>query len=313
MSPSTKSMRLLVALSTISAAFAFAGQYSKGRSPFLVVRSAPFPRNQPQIAAVIYGWDGEEEETEDILNTYDTMACAGAPASPVAAAVAESISSQKVGSLARLAVAFSPPERALKLSDIEKVDVLCVSEDRIEIEAVICEDGGCVSLAVPVSFPEQCSGDWLEGCVMRNLDELDFEAESLLRVMEEEAANREDDLEDLCSLTTTTEFPSWWVPPECDADLVADCDTIRTLLNKEDFQQDINALAQRRVQGYDVKRALVAAVGPAGLCLKVRAVYQLEAHKPIHVLDVLVPFGGEPKRDAQSLRAAVLGAVAATE
>jgi hypothetical protein len=273
------------------------------------------------LSAVIYGWDGEEEEdivATDIFNDYDVKTCAGTAQSPMAAAVAESITNNKgkTGSLARLAVAFSPPERALQLKDIEKVEVICVSETHIEIEAVICEDGGCVSLNVPVSFPNECGSEWLEGCVMRNLDELDFEAESLIRVMEEEVAHRDDadqDLDDLCIINSKTEFPSWWVPPECDAALVAESDTIRRLLNDDQFQNDVRALAQRGAgDGYDVKRAVVAAVGPAGICLKVRAAFQHEAQKPIHVLDVLVPFGGEPKHDAESMRAAVLGAVMAS-
>mmetsp|Transcript_57252 Transcript_57252/g.170738 ORF Transcript_57252/g.170738 Transcript_57252/m.170738 type:complete len:339 (-) Transcript_57252:311-1327(-) len=276
------------------------------------------------LSAVIYGWDGEDEGMSAVEETVSyglESTCAGAAASPMAVALAESLSfdGDRKGSLARLAVAFSPPERTLTLDDIEHIQVLCVNENSIEIEAVICEDGGCVSLAVPVSFPQDCGPEWLEGCVLRNLDELDAEANSRIQVMDSQGALDEADLEELCLLNSKVEYPSWWIPPECDADLMFECDTIQRLLNDGEFQGNVKALARNSLSaqgdggGYEVMKALVAAVGPAGLCLKVQAVYTYDQNQPIYTLDVLVPFGGDPKQDAESLRAAVLGAVMAAE
>jgi hypothetical protein len=105
--------------------------------------------------------------------------------------------------------------------------------------------------------------------------------------------------------------------------LVAECDNIRRLLNEDEFSQDVKALAQDVLNGwqggdvlYAVKKARVAIVGPAGICMKVRAQSQLQDEdggKPIHILDVMYPFGVPPMQDVKSLRAAVLGAIAAAE
>lgn len=330
------STEAMIALSMITSASGFGGlvgrppstaQYNTRRSPFhdtygptTFLPNSDQRRKTSELAALIYGWDGEDDATyTDVLNEVsDIKTCGGVPASPEATAVAESITynPDKVGHLARLAVAFSPPERALTLNNIENVEVLCVTDKTIEIEAVVCEDGGCVTLAVPVSFPHECGSEWLEGCVMRNLDELNSEAESLLLVQEEEAAN-EADLDELCMLNSKVDYPSWWVAPECNADLVEECDTIRLLLNKEEFQPDVRALAQGGLNAladgetYEIKKVVVSAVGPAGICFKVQAAFQSEDSNSTHILDVLVPFGGDPLQDAGSLRAAVLGVVAA--
>jgi len=64
----------------------------------------------------------------------------------------------KVSALAKLAVAFSPLERRITLSDINAVNLLKIDGDRIEIEAVVCDDDSCVSLFIPVDFPNSCRG-----------------------------------------------------------------------------------------------------------------------------------------------------------
>jgi hypothetical protein len=333
-----KSLEALLVISTIASATAFrcvavprqslstASITGKGpiSMPFLVEkgRQAPF-RSTSSLAALIYGWDGGDD-SEEFAYTDSQFDVGMGQCSPVGTAVAESLSydTDKAGHLARLAVAFSPPERSLTLQDIEKIHIVCVREDHIEIEAIICEDGGCVSLNIPVKFPKACDAqsEWMEGCVMRNLEELDVEAESTLLIMEEERED-EEDLDELCQLNSKVQYPSWWVPPECDNTLVAECDNIKRLLNDEEFQPDIAALAQDVLnesveEGYVVKSVRVAIVGPAGICFKVRAEYQMSLEfdkKPIHILDVMYPFGGEPMTDAESLRAAVLGAVMEAE
>jgi hypothetical protein len=319
-----------MALSTMVSVSAFGGVATvPGTSSLL--SAARISTSSSVLSAIIYGWDGDDDTAENSPTyTTDFQSELGmGQCSPVGTAVADRLTydSDKAGSLARLAVAFSPPGRALTLKDIEQVHVICVREDHIEIEAIVCEDGGCVSLNVPVKFPKACQADseWLEGCVMRNLEELDEEAEGALLVKErEEFENDPQDLEELCQLNSNKidDYPSWWVPPECNADMVADCDNIRRLLNEDEFSQDVGALAQdvlnglQTGEGYAVKKARIAVVGPAGICLKVRAQYQIENKdgvKPIHILDVMYPFGGPPMQDVESLRAAVLGAVVAAE
>lgn len=320
-----RTLEALLALTLFSSsALAFSGVQVLKKTQFLS-KTKSAAGVSTTLSALIYGWDeGDEGDASSPSSYTDLFNDAGslASCSPVGTAVAEALSydRDRAGHLARLAVAFSPPERALQLKDIEHVDVVCVRDDSIEVQAIICEDGSCVSVAVPIQFPRECSSSTLEGCVLRNLDELNEEAESTISRQEQQLQNTEDiDLDELCMFNSKVEYPSWWVPPECDANIVVECDTIQRLLNEDEFQADVMSLAQdalRNGQGgesYVVKKARVAVVGPAGICFKVRAEHQMEAGRPIHTLDVMYPFGGEPKKDTGSLRAAVLGAVAAAE
>jgi hypothetical protein len=333
-------MQSLVTLSTMASVSAFggvavpetlriSGQTSISTPPTPIQRNNR-ASSSSSLSAIIYGWDGEDDTDENGKSStfkQDFQSEVGiGQCSPVGTAVADRLTydADKMGSLARLAVAFSPPERALTLADIEKVEVICVREDHIEIQAIVCEDGGCVSLAVPVKFPKSCQADseWLEGCVMRNLEALDEQAEAAL-LIQEESDDDPLDLDELCQLNSKIDYPSWWIPPECNAEMVTHCDTVRRLLNEDEFSEEVGALAQDVLNGwqgggevYSVKNARVAVVGPAGICLKVRAQYQIkdeDGDKPIHVLDVMYPFGGTPMNDVASLRAAVLGAIAAAE
>ena len=293
-------------------------------SPYTSATSAPSPSS---LSALIYGWDGDVEDTsnnDDQQFSYqglDSDLDNSEQCTPTGIAYAEALSydRDRAGHLARLAVAFSPRERSFSLEDILKIDVICVKQDSIDIEAILCEDGGCVSLNVPVKFPQNCGDDYLEGCVMHNIDELNTQAEGILTAMEQ-AQQNEPDYEELCMLANAkVELPHWWVPPECDATLARDCDGIKSLLNEEEFQPDIKALAQDTLrtspngEGYVVQTVRVAAVGPAGIAMKVIAEYQHDYNRPRHTLDVMYPFGGEPHTNVDSLRAAVLGAVAAAE
>jgi hypothetical protein len=283
-----------------------------------------------QLSAIIYGWDGEDTEEEDTSaspsyfgfgSEFGSESCP-----PEGMAVAESLTNDqgRMGSFARLAVAFSPPERGISIQDIERVEVTCVRENRIELEAMLCENTGCVSLSVPIQFPTDC-GEWIDsGCVVQNLDALDTRAESVLvnTMQSNNELNLDNaDLDELCLLNENVAYPSWWVPPECDANLIADCDTIKALLNEAEFHREIVALAQdglgHHVVGqsgdYQVQRAKVAVIGPAGICLKVAALQQSQPGRGLQYMDVVYPFGGEPVRDAEGLRAVVLGAIAAAE
>jgi len=118
------------------------------------------------LKALIFGWDGaiEDETTtaSSSASSYTTFSGSnmfGESCSPVGTAVAETLSADpdRTGHLARLAVAFAPPSQALTLDKIDKVDVICVREDQIEIEAILCDGTtGCLSLSIPVKFPRGC-------------------------------------------------------------------------------------------------------------------------------------------------------------
>lgn len=312
-------------------------------APLLVTSFSPSVRKQPAalisrqqtsaLFAIIYGWDGEDTEEEETTSSstpsyFGFGSELGAESCPPdGIAVAESLSNDRdrMGSFARLAVAFSPPERGLGIQDIERVEVTCVRDNKIELEAMLCEHTGCVSLSVPIQFPNDCGGEWLDsGCVIQNLDALENKAESYF-ISTASSANEQTldnaDLEELCLLNENVAYPNWWVPPECDANLAADCNNIKSLLNEAEFHRDIVTLAQdglgHHVVGqsgdYIVRRAKVAAVGPAGICLKVAAVQQSLPGRGVQYMDVVYPFGGTPVKDADALRAVVLGVIAAAE
>jgi hypothetical protein len=85
---------------------------------------------------------------------------------------------REAAALARLAVAYSPADRTIDIKNINQVKLLTLSDGHIDIEAIVCDHVACVSLAVPVSFPSNCSSKSqsqaeFEHCVIGNLGELD--------------------------------------------------------------------------------------------------------------------------------------------
>lgn len=145
------------------------------------------------LHAIIYGWDGEDSDEITDTSASSSVASSRKPyitvesevgpdsCTPEGLEVAMSLSEDRgrMGSFARLAAAFSPPERGIGIKDIEKVEVTCVREDSIELEAILCETYGCVTLTVPVQFPTECGGTDL-GCAIQNLDTLDIRAETMV-------------------------------------------------------------------------------------------------------------------------------------
>uniref|UniRef100_A0A7S2VER6 Uncharacterized protein n=1 Tax=Entomoneis paludosa TaxID=265537 RepID=A0A7S2VER6_9STRA len=259
------------------------------------------------LQALIYGWDDAEDAKSTTTTTptpyLDTSTSdfhsGFGQCSPTGSALAESLSydTDRVGALARLAVAFSPPERQLSLDQIEKVDVLCVSPTHIDIMAIVCEDGGCVSLAVPVQFPSSCSTNELEGCVVQHLEQLDHASVASAH-----------------ALDTIAEYPSWWVDPTTMADpvLQAECDSMRLLLNEDEFAVERIALAQdaataaTSVPQSQMQQATIVQLGPGGILFQVKS--GTEWNAPL--LNVFYPFSGGPHQSVDTLRAAVLGCVA---
>lgn len=235
----------------------------------------------------------------------------------VTVALADRISHDpdRICKLARLAVAFAPPGHTLTLQDLEHVEVVCVDEQHIEIAAVMCEEE-CVSVLVPVSFPHSCANGSLEECVLMELDELDEFAEvqiSNMKAQEEEEEN-EDSL--LCPLDRPCEYPTWWVKPDGLTKMYDDCNLVMNLLNDDDFAYDLKALATRGMweslgaDGYDfeVKKAVVAEVGLAGIYLRAKA--KKIDEDGVRIIEIPIQYGGDLPHDTNSLRAAVLGTVA---
>jgi hypothetical protein len=269
------------------------------------------------LSATVYNPDGyiEEYYYEDYGSSGDT-------------ALAESLSKKCISALARLACAFAPAGHGLHLKDFDSVNVLTVDENHIEISAILCDDGSCVSIAVPVNFPHPCGGvDDMAECILENINELDHQAEGLISEVERKEASREDDekMSQVLINDENIDFPSWWVSPSLIPGMAEECRSIRKLLNEEDFQPDIHALARQALnesneEGF-VEKVGVAAVGPAGLILrvlteevqnhpvKVMAVTMLPSNDIVNILEIPVAFRTEAA-NTEDLRASLLGTVA---
>jgi len=228
----------------------------------------------------------------------------------------ETLSRDQGVALARLAAAFSPVGHHLVLKDIDHVTVITIDENHIDIQAVICEDEGCVTIAVPVSFPRPCASieHGMEECVMDNLGWLDIQASEKLQQMELDLACYE--ARQKCWRELTSEekinLPTWWVSPKQMSD---ECDNVRRLLNNEGFQPDVKALATQILMTVDgdesfvVEQAAIAAVCPTGIYLRARAkLYNLFQGAEEKIVEIPVAFGHEAK-DIATLRLAILRAV----
>lgn len=234
--------------------------------------------------------------------------------------------------LARLAVAFSPPEHAPRLKDITHIEIIDVDDKHIELSAVV-SDGreSCISLFVPVTFPHDCgdseTGDTAETeCVLDNIDELDHMAEDKLFAMNmlSEAASREATLEHDLSLSekdSDIDYPDWWEYP-MGSSMIEECSTVEGILNDASFAdalvdlaiQGLQYMSKSNLDTEDVEKAVLVCLGPAGFYLRARVVSGTNGDTKRKIVDVPCPFGifGTVllADSADELRAAVLGAVA---
>ncbi len=234
-------------------------------------------------------------------------------------------------SLARLAVAFSPPDRSVKLEDIHRVHIIEVRNDHIEISAVVCDEADCLTLLVPVTFPHDCnvsddeSSDSMEECVLDNIFELDVEAQEVLRQRQIEkqleASDQERELLNALYSSDDIHLPSWWKPPVND-DMVEECQKIKGILNQDEFRSQVKALASDGLAFcddgdlFEIHRAAVCSIGPAGFYFRAIATKKMQsAKKNVSYTILEIPnkaFDGEIS-EASELRAAVLGIVASVE
>lgn len=228
----------------------------------------------------------------------------------------------RTASFARLAVAFSPDDQSRpSLDDIMDVHIVSVDESHIEIGAVSCIDDSCVSFLVPLTFPQSCQysyGELMEECVLENLAMLDEAAGFKIQEIESRKGFEEISGELMLPLLHE-EFPSWWVDPnqiDNSAELFPeDCHDVARLMNENEFQPEVDALASRALQFLDggekfqIHRAKVAAVGPAGMCFRAVADSNYDKGGDLRIIRVPYAFGGEIQ-DKYTLRQTVLGAVA---
>lgn len=295
----------------ISSACAFSPEIPRTR----ITTSCP-GKTTSSRSALIYGWDGDDDEECSIATPVETTFTYDGEldqCSTEGMEIAETISydPDRLGSLARLAVAFSPQDRSLALDQIERVEILCVSQKHIDLQAIICEDGGCVSLAVPIQFPKACDMDsQLEGCVVSHLADLDENSASAVLANAQVEASGEVSWD----MGASVDYPSWWIHPST-ADLVSECQRMCSILNDDEFQPEVLALVKEAMQndwsGLTANEARVARISPAGFCFKAKA--KADGSSAVRVLDVFSPFPGKSKTTVDDLRAAVLGTVATAE
>jgi hypothetical protein len=297
---------------------------------------------------------------------FDTSSPFEAGHSAALASLISADLSSSTAMLARLAVAFSPPSRTLDIRDIEHVQVLTVDNHHLDIQAVVCESDGCVTLQVPVEFPVPCTvggADEVEQetevhCVLDNLHRLDEQAQEAIRKLEWNEIHHEDVAaearmhQELLRASTgedSLQLPEWWVHPPSASDMRRECDSLRKLLNDDEFRTAVSAMATRAMDAaaasdirdfdedeaasdsssdygdYHVTQAVVSALGPRGLVLRA-AVSPLEIlGRPSHrsarghvVLEIPIQFSSTAAppaaaHSAEELQAAVLALVEAAE
>lgn len=313
-----------------------------------IIRSAVFRK------ATVYSpsWEDESEKGRGIFDEYDgdggNLLSTITTHDPRHAALAANISQNYVASLARLAAAFNPHGH-LDMRNIEHVEVLDVDDAHMDIEAVVCEEDGCVTLAVPVNFPHPClvedasnvEGDeenqW-DACVMGNLDELDIQASQTIRQLEWEEDHHEEveaAKRELLTLQNSNiqdlHLPDWWVRAsehEDESKLVRECNIVRNIINGDDSRDEIQALATKSLSSYEyyddwmVDAAAVAAICSTGLVVRASAHRVLlfsddvssekgdTANDNAMMVEIPIPFQ-ERADSPDDLRAKVVGAVAA--
>lgn len=236
----------------------------------------------------------------------------------------ESLSKKCTNSLSRLACAFAPTGHSIHLQDLQSAHLIDVDKRHIEIGAVLCEAGGCVQVAVPVTFPHSCDDGLInniEECALENIQELDHMAYSIIQQEEQKADHYEESQqEEHIKLALSEEpsrredFPSWWVFPSSfnaqDNMLEEECKMMKELLNKSDFSDAIQSLCISSVRGAGpekmkvISAAAVAAVGPAGILLRGQVENSFD-----HLLEIPIAFAQGEVETAEDLRSAVLGLI----
>jgi hypothetical protein len=296
----------------------------------ITTRPRPQPQQPSRTRALIYGWDDHDEDDSKPPKPikFDTSSIVTASSSPSSSSVCESasafitenIQTTTTDRLARLAFVFRPKEHVgLKLQDIERVHVVCISSNSIELEVILCESLGCVSLHIPIEFPSSCSRDdddaLFQTCVLQHLETLDNDtttASTIATELTNPTNNQKED--DVAAL------PSWWISASTtNPAFQAECQTLQDILNESEFQPELRALAQDALnknaqqQQHSTTTKVVVhkveclEVGPAGIAMK--ASLLLDGQNT-NAVDVIFPFGGLPHRSPESLRAATLGAIA---
>lgn len=202
----------------------------------------------------------------------------------------------------------------------------------------MCEEDGCVTLAVPVQFPHPCKqqqqqytygnladddvDDDDEQCVLDNLQQLDQQAQSALGEWEwkrdhPEEQQAQERVHFELRQAPIESFPEWWTAKQyMHPELLQECDSIGKILNEDDFGPELCYVAkqhltqQQSYQGVLVQDAALVAVCASGMMLRARV--SLFGHAP-SVREVPVRFASGPLKTVDDLRSAVLATVGAAQ
>merc|ERR550539_2257083 len=148
-------------------------------------------KNRP-LHATIIGWD---DESDSYISTFDepepTYYSYGSifneePQTSTYTAITDTLLLHNVDTVARLAVAFSPPSHPIKLEDISQIHIINVTNQHIEVSVVVCDESQCVTLLVPISFRCDCSAGCshsssADQCILNSIFELDVEAQEVIK------------------------------------------------------------------------------------------------------------------------------------
>jgi len=234
-------------------------------------------------------------------------------------ALAQQLTLGRQDALARLSVAYCPLDaQGLHLADIDSVSVLEMDGTHVDIQAVVCATEGCLTIKVPISFPQECELENQEECILHQIELLDQSAGDFLLLQQQQQMKGEGHEDDerarqelLCA--TNLDYPSWWQPP---LGLLEECQSVRQLLNQNDFQSELQTLAiaslgtsislgPPRNNYDDVEEAAMVDVCPSGLFLRARL-------SDGSLVDLPLPFDGGTasiNEEENNLRAKVLRTV----
>ena len=201
--------------------------------------------------------------------------------------------------LARLAAKHAPS--GLDVTDIEQISIIGCTNSHCDIEAVVCEDDGCVSLSVPVALLNPCDqgGDSFDDCVMENLEQLDLNLSKELATPVVPAASEEDLVAHQRMLaelqnTATVKYPKWWHFPADSLELSQQSEFLLQILNEPDFAPDVMKLVLKHVivepdDNLFVGEAAVVAVGPAGIIVRFTAMMREENERAKLIEMIQIP------------------------
>jgi len=294
-----------------------------------VSSTATYPRRRGTfLSALIYGADGKLVKDEEVVMAKDD---GDASSSSLLQSLMKSVST---ASLARVASAFAPQLQQLEPQQLTSVAIVRVDAQHVELAVSVPSDAHddynspvrtCVQLLVPVALPNPCSSktiddsgdtDWLTECILKNLQQLDELAEKRLEQRQREQEQQEHLQLLLPQLRNWPDedcnIPTWWIVAP--SDLSAECDHLKSLLNEDEFMDELRQLAVGTMSTDEVEKpprsiavAQVATIGPAGLLLRM-VDCTTNVPNDDDIVNVFVAFD-QPVSTAEELRNNVLDRV----